>query len=161
MRPTGLDEQLRQHFDHMHARGKIIVEYIWVGGSGDDLRSKTRVLDCKPVSVDDLPIVKFDGTLTDQVTYLLILWVVAAKSSPRCLPLSTIRRQIFALRRLLERLPACTQSPEQWSQASIVIVLPPRPMDNVYFVLSYWLNLHEISFFYRSISRRRSHLGAL
>ena len=136
MRPTGLNEQLRQHFDHMHARGKIIVEYIWVGGSGDDLRSKTRVLNCKPVSVDDLPIVKFDGTLTDQVTYLLILWVVAAKSLPRYLPLSTIRRQNLAVRRLLERLPACTRSPEQWFQASIVIVLPPRPMDNVYFVLS-------------------------
>lgn len=41
--------------------GKIIVEYIWIGGSGLDLRSKARTL-TKVDSVDDLPIWNYDGS---------------------------------------------------------------------------------------------------
>ena len=64
----GNEDQLAQYYKTMNARGKVMVEYVWVGGSGCDLRSKSRVLDCKPLSVDDLPIVKFDGSLTDQAS---------------------------------------------------------------------------------------------
>ena len=62
-----LETSLARHFGQMNTRGKILVDYVWIGGSGDDLRSKTRVLDAKPHSVDELPIIKFDGNLTDQV----------------------------------------------------------------------------------------------
>ena len=41
--------------------GKIIVEYIWIGGSGLDLRSKARTL-TKVDSVADLPIWNYDGS---------------------------------------------------------------------------------------------------
>eukprot|EP00252_Welwitschia_mirabilis_P019731 TRINITY_DN464_c0_g1_i1.p1 TRINITY_DN464_c0_g1~~TRINITY_DN464_c0_g1_i1.p1 ORF type:complete len:360 (-),score=72.84 TRINITY_DN464_c0_g1_i1:163-1242(-) len=45
---------------------KIIAEYIWVGGSGMDLRSKARTLS-KPVkSPQDLPKWNFDGSSTGQ-----------------------------------------------------------------------------------------------
>lgn len=42
-------------------RGKIICEYIWIGGSGLDLRSKARTLN-KVDSLSDLPIWNYDGS---------------------------------------------------------------------------------------------------
>lgn len=63
----GLDGDVARHFDRLSVRGKVIAEYIWVGGTGSDLRSKSRVLKSKPQSVDDLPIGHFDGAFTGQV----------------------------------------------------------------------------------------------
>jgi hypothetical protein len=48
---------------------KVKAEYIWVGGrggGGDDYRSKTRVLDSMPKSVDELPLWNYDGSSTGQ-----------------------------------------------------------------------------------------------
>lgn len=42
-------------------RGKVIYEYIWIGGSGMDLRSKARTLE-KIDNVSDLPIWNYDGS---------------------------------------------------------------------------------------------------
>jgi hypothetical protein len=39
-----------------------------VGGTGGDLRSKTRVLNTKPRSIHELPISHFDGSFTHQVS---------------------------------------------------------------------------------------------
>ena len=41
---------------------RIQAEYVWVGGSGQDLRAKTRTLEAKPTSVADLPEWNFDGS---------------------------------------------------------------------------------------------------
>lgn len=38
-----------------------MAEYIWLGGSGSDIRSKTKVLDAAPESVDELPVIAVDG----------------------------------------------------------------------------------------------------
>jgi glutamine synthetase len=53
----------------MNAHGKVKAEYIWIGGrggGGDDYRSKTRVLDKMPTSVDELPMWNYDGSSTGQ-----------------------------------------------------------------------------------------------
>jgi len=47
-------------------RGKVQAEYVWIGGSGDDLRCKTKTLDKKPESLADLPTWNFDGSSTGQ-----------------------------------------------------------------------------------------------
>jgi len=54
----------------MPQRGKIIAEYVWLGGAettgGLDMRSKSRSLDKKPSSVSELPIWNYDGSSTNQ-----------------------------------------------------------------------------------------------
>mmetsp|Transcript_14603 Transcript_14603/g.31837 ORF Transcript_14603/g.31837 Transcript_14603/m.31837 type:complete len:488 (-) Transcript_14603:875-2338(-) len=41
---------------------KVLVEYVWLGSSGSDLRSKTKVLDFKPASVEEVPVIVVDGS---------------------------------------------------------------------------------------------------
>lgn len=76
----------------MNAHGKIKAEYIWIGGrggGGDDYRSKTRVLDKMPTSVDELPMWNYDGSSTGQVRpewgALQLYLHPASSSHHRCL----------------------------------------------------------------------------
>ncbi|KIZ04228.1 glutamine synthetase [Monoraphidium neglectum] len=46
--------------------GKIIAEYVWIGGSGADLRSKSRTLAKIPTKPEDLPTWNYDGSSTGQ-----------------------------------------------------------------------------------------------
>ena len=40
---------------------RIMAEYIWIGGSGNDLRCKTMTLEKVPTKVEDLRVWNFDG----------------------------------------------------------------------------------------------------
>jgi len=54
------------HFNDLDQNGRYLAEYIWIGGSGQDLRSKTKSLLSKPNDIEDLPIWNFDGSSTGQ-----------------------------------------------------------------------------------------------
>eukprot|EP00056_Hartaetosiga_gracilis_P004778 m.78107 g.78107 ORF g.78107 m.78107 type:complete len:396 (+) comp11943_c0_seq1:139-1326(+) len=58
--------QKKNLFDVLPQFGRVCAEYIWIGGTGTDIRCKTKVLDKVPVSVDDLPIWNYDGSSTKQ-----------------------------------------------------------------------------------------------
>jgi glutamine synthetase len=61
-----LDHGVFQRFNALTTGDKICAEYVWIGGDGDDLRSKTKVLSKAPASVDELPVWNFDGSSTKQ-----------------------------------------------------------------------------------------------
>lgn len=46
----------------LQGSGKVMAEYIWLGSSGADLKSRTVVLDEQPASPEDLPIAEIDGS---------------------------------------------------------------------------------------------------
>jgi len=41
-----------------------IAEYIWIGGEGQDIRAKTKVIHEKVTKLEDFPIWNFDGSST-------------------------------------------------------------------------------------------------
>jgi len=51
-----------------HNPDVTVAEYIWIGGSGQDVRSKTMVIHKKVNSLEDLPYWNFDGSSTKQAT---------------------------------------------------------------------------------------------
>eukprot|EP01087_Luapelamoeba_hula_P019562 TRINITY_DN6488_c0_g1_i1.p1 TRINITY_DN6488_c0_g1~~TRINITY_DN6488_c0_g1_i1.p1 ORF type:complete len:399 (-),score=49.65 TRINITY_DN6488_c0_g1_i1:34-1230(-) len=65
--PTQGDLQLRDHFCRL-PHNHVLAEYVWIGGSGQDLRSKTRTLTKKVSRVEDLPVWNYDGSSTGQAS---------------------------------------------------------------------------------------------
>ncbi|OQS01187.1 glutamine synthetase [Achlya hypogyna] len=61
-----LDRAVYDKYMELDTGSFIQAEYVWVGGSGEDLRCKTRTLDKYPASVEELPIWNFDGSSTGQ-----------------------------------------------------------------------------------------------
>lgn len=61
-----LDPQIGHKFEALSQNGKVAAEYVWIGGTGSDLRSKTKTLSKKPSKVEDLPVWNFDGSSTGQ-----------------------------------------------------------------------------------------------
>jgi glutamine synthetase len=55
---------------HLDQKGKIMAEYIWLGGAtttgGFDIRGKTMTLDKKPTSVSEMKVWNYDGSSTGQ-----------------------------------------------------------------------------------------------
>jgi hypothetical protein len=61
------DSKLRSHFVTLPPKEpKSLVEYVWIGGSGQDLRSKTRTLSKVPSRPEDVPAWNYDGSSTGQ-----------------------------------------------------------------------------------------------
>nr|ADB12590.1 glutamine synthetase II [Jaagichlorella luteoviridis] len=61
-----LDGSILERFSKLDQGGKIAAEYIWLGGTMADLRSKTKTLFKVPKSPEDLPDWNYDGSSTDQ-----------------------------------------------------------------------------------------------
>jgi glutamine synthetase len=63
---THLSDAVYDRFQALPQGSRITAEYIWIGGTGLDLRSKTRTLEKKPTGVSELPDWNFDGSSTGQ-----------------------------------------------------------------------------------------------
>ena len=61
-----LDTNILLRFQSLPQFGKVAAEYVWIGGSGSDLRSKTKTLEKLPKSLGDLPKWNYDGSSTGQ-----------------------------------------------------------------------------------------------
>lgn len=46
--------------------GRVCADYVWIGGTMQDLRSKTRVLETMPTKPEELPHWNYDGSSTGQ-----------------------------------------------------------------------------------------------
>jgi glutamine synthetase len=55
-------------WESANSDGMVMVEYIWLGGSGLDLRGKTRVVQGPVKGIEDLPVWNYDGSSTGQAT---------------------------------------------------------------------------------------------
>jgi glutamine synthetase len=56
------------NFNNLNQNGQTIVEYVWLGGTGQDLRSKSKTFDGTVNSVSDLGEWNFDGSSTWQAS---------------------------------------------------------------------------------------------
>eukprot|EP00051_Salpingoeca_urceolata_P026329 m.476909 g.476909 ORF g.476909 m.476909 type:complete len:395 (+) comp20694_c0_seq1:65-1249(+) len=61
-----LNPAITAEFVNLDQGGRVLAEYVWIDGTGITLRSKTKVLNSAPKSVDDLPIWNYDGSSTGQ-----------------------------------------------------------------------------------------------
>lgn len=62
-----LDQSITRHYlSTLEQHGKICAEYVWIGGTGQDLRSKGRTLDAVPKDPKELPHWNYDGSSTGQ-----------------------------------------------------------------------------------------------
>nr|QKY15333.1 glutamine synthetase (glnA) [Polytomella parva] len=63
-----LDQSITRHYltNLKDQGGKVCVEYVWIGGTGADLRSKARTVSAVPTKPEDLPHWNYDGSSTGQ-----------------------------------------------------------------------------------------------
>ena len=80
---TGADSSVLNHFLELPQNGKLQAEYIWIGGTGEDIRSKTKTIDGPVNSLKDLPEWNFDGSSTGQAKgHYSEVWLKPVKYVP-------------------------------------------------------------------------------
>jgi glutamine synthetase len=62
------DKSVAAKYMALPSHNIIQAEYVWIDGSGEHLRSKTRSLTALPKKVEDFPIWNFDGSSTNQAS---------------------------------------------------------------------------------------------
>lgn len=63
---TGLDQSILNKYSSLDQNGYVQALYVWIDGSGQKTRCKTKTLTFEPTSHTDCPIWNFDGSSTDQ-----------------------------------------------------------------------------------------------
>ena len=79
-----LDGSILERFSALDQGGKVAAEYVWLGGSMSDLRSKTKTLSKAVKSVADLPDWNYDGSSTGQAPGDRGLQMRTLNSASRC-----------------------------------------------------------------------------
>jgi len=56
------DKSVLEKFSSLDQGSRVLATYIWVDGTGEGIRAKTKALDCKPTKLEDLPKWNYDGS---------------------------------------------------------------------------------------------------
>lgn len=59
-----INKTILDKYQSLPQHNKIIAEYVWIDGTGENLRAKCRTLDSIPSSVKDIPAWNYDGSST-------------------------------------------------------------------------------------------------
>lgn len=93
-----LDTSILPRFLALPQNGKVAAEYVWIGGSGSDLRSKTKTLEKVPKDVKDLPKWNYDGSSTGQAPgRISCACLTTSKSAPHTVQLPACHSDVLTI----------------------------------------------------------------